>query len=533
MRGTFEVFLVLAILPLFLGAGCATSRGSTYADQEGEEAAAARKSRQVATQPSDTAPPAPSAAVPSDSAFALANGSGSIQVSAPSPPPQPKATLLVENLDRAAAIIVDGLEILSISGPQGSYAVDVTPGTHWVELRRFGFEDISVELEFEEDVTTRYEPVWRLVGFGLRSLVAWPELFDPADPGALGSTVLRAESFALGRFNLVIVDASGERVWNIEGIEVGESGWSWRWDGRDIHGKELGPGSYVVTARAENGQELLRTPITIVTGRYARSALLHSGTGGTLFAPAARPMEADGIEFTGGLVGHVVDSIGRPIGRLAVQLGSRVGIPLGGSAGGLENSLEFDLSGMFVLHPGSSSEVSTDSYTLTAALLVPLSPLSKGPVFTALLGKFSYGSFLEAGDRPSPGDAATRFPGLSLGLPIEFDQGNLRGFFSPEIEVGLFHPGYDPARVSGLFVWAYLRGGIEVTLGDLTAALSAALRSMTFDQGFGIDLPIEAGVEIRWHLPEAPLVVSVVATGEFDRSSSWYLNSGLSIGFRL
>jgi hypothetical protein len=243
-------------------------------------------------------------------------------------------------------------------------------------------------------------------------------------------------------------------------------------------------------------------------------------------------MASGGVEVSTFFIGHVLSSAGSTSGRILSGFGSRIAIPAAdsGESGAASQAVEVDLSFVGIFHPGETASVSSDAYELTASVLVPV---ASEVLHASLLGKFSYGSFLEAGDWPSPYDGLTRFPGLALALALEYDVENLRAFAAPEIEVGTFYPNYDPTLVPGFFAWGYLRGGIESKLGPFSLALSGAIRSLPFNYGLAFAWPLSAGLEIRWHGRERPLVLSFISTGEFDSRAAWYLNSGISVGYRL
>ena len=517
------------VLAAVLVASCATSRGSTYAEGASNESSAAAASAKAKEEETKRNPPPsspPSTQAPSSTLY------GAAIVVAPAPPPLPKGRLVIEDLPDDASVTVDGLPGFFGRGAFASAAFELDPGAHGIEIRRFGYKDWQRDIIISDRQILRISPSFEVAAFGLRSLETWPSSFNPDDPGYYGTTLIALEATAQGTCDIRVESDSGRTVRDLGDIRIGRSGWNWRWDGRDARGRPVADGDYAIVATESGGMELARTMVRVDRSLMGRSAVLASGSGGTLFAPAARPMASGGVEISSFLLGHVLSSTGPTNGRILSGFGSRIAFPAAdsGESGAASQAVEVDLSFVGIFHPGETASVSSDAYELTASVLVPV---ASEAFHASLLGKFSYGSFLEAGDWPSPYDGLARFPGLSLALALEYDVENLRAFAAPEIEVSTFYPNYDPAIVPGFFAWGYLRGGLESKLGPFSLALSGAVRSLPFNYGLSVAWPLSAGFEIRWHGRERPLVLSFLATGEFDSRAAWYLNSGISVGYRL
>ncbi len=110
-------------------------------------------------------------------------------------------------------------------------------------------------------------------------------------------------------------------------------------------------------------------------------------------------------------------------------------------------------------------------------------------------------------------------------------------FVTPELEVSDYYPNWAapdaPWAVPGLFSWAYLRMGVEASVGPISVAASTALRSTPFGGPFGLSAPIPIGLEFRWHAAETPLVISAMAIGEVESASAYWFGGGLTIGLRI
>ena len=576
LRGRPPRILAAFVAVLVLGAlavGCASSRGSTYRSGSQDEntaaaasakAAEARKAEAAKTkEPSRPRPPNP-ASTPPPPQYTQAFGTPRQQTGywspLPPPPPPPSiGTVVISGIARDSRVEIDGIPYAAIPSNIAPLVTRLPAGSHQLRLSRFGFADQSERFALSEDGIFRYEANYKAIGFALRSIEASPHSFSPSDPGFLGSSSLELAFVSPGTFVLEIRDDSGRIVRSLPEIAVTEPTWSWRWDGRDGFGRPLPEGIYTLSAGSPDGQAVgapeykpasegtpiiatgatpagaspMTAAIEISRGHSAAPlASLSSGMGGLLYVPSAQSLASGHPEFTVGMIGHLDPGSGSAVsGRLISQAGLRIGIPMDGLDETRSLELDFSVAGIF--HPGASQTVSSDSYATSLSVELPLSSRRSQSLSAALVGTWTYGSFISAGDWPSPWDGPTRFPGLSLTLPLEWSDGLIRAMIAPELEVSAFYPGYVPARVPGFYAWGYLRGGVEAPLGDFRLGLSAALRSTSFDRAFRLALPVEAGLELRWHAREIPLALGFVASMEFESMSAWSVGSGLLVHTRL
>ncbi|MFZ4615162.1 MAG: FlgD immunoglobulin-like domain containing protein [Rectinemataceae bacterium] len=578
----------VAVLMLWaLAVGCASSRGSTYRSGSQDEntaaaasakAAEARKAEAAKTkEPSRPRPPTP-APTPPPPQYTQAFGTPRQQTGywspLPPPPPLPSiGTVVISGIARDSRVEIDGIPYAAIPSSIVPLVMRLPAGSHLLHLSRFGFADQSETFDLSEDGIYRYEASYRAIGFALRSIEASPRRFDPSDPGFLGSSSLELAFVSPGTFVLEIRDDSGRIVRSLPEITVTQPTWSWRWDGRDGFGRPLPEGIYTLSAGSPDGQAAgapeykpasegtpiitkgatpasgdnpaavradrpagaspMTAAIEISRGHSAAPlASLSSGMGGLLYVPSAQSLASGHPEFTVGMIGHLDPGSASAVsGRLISLAGLRLGVPMDGLDETRSLELDFSVAGIF--HPGAKEAVSSDSYATSLSVELPLTGGGGQSLAAAIIGTWTYGSFITAGDWPSPWDGPTRFPGLSLTLPVEWSDGLIRALIAPELEVSAFYPSYVPARVPGFYAWGYLRGGVEAPLGDFRLGLSAALRSTTFDQAFRLALPVEAGFELRWHAREIPLALGFIASMEFESMSAWSVGSGLLVQTRL
>ncbi len=103
---------------------------------------------------------------------------------------------------------------------------------------------------------------------------------------------------------------------------------------------------------------------------------------------------------------------------------------------------------------------------------------------------------------------------------------------APELVFSAWEPSYleagwpDPAFKA----WVYLKGGLLLDLNPWTLGFSLAARTLPFDQGFGLALPVQGGLEIHWLIPSTQLFLSGAVTAEARAVNSWYLSAGAGLG---
>jgi hypothetical protein len=80
----------------------------------------------------------------------------------------------------------------------------------------------------------------------------------------------------------------------------------------------------------------------------------------------------------------------------------------------------------------------------------------------------------------------------------------------------------------------YVRAGVLLDLGSVTAGISASTRTQQLPGGYAFlssPIPFEAGAEIHWLVPGTRLVVSGIFAGEYQDSNNYYFMGGAGLGF--
>lgn len=442
-------------------------------------------------------------------------------------PEPPKGTLVLENLSQGSSVYVDG-------SLYGGSSVELPVGSHTLSVHLFGYREFDADFAILRDQSTLVPVEYERANFAIESLEARPRSFDPADPGYLGSCEAKVAVDAPGTGTASVIDASGRKVRELGRLAFASPVLRFRWDGRDDAGAALPPGDYLIRVEGAGltGESTsAEATVSIVSGLYARSSSLYSGVSGALFAPDARGLAAGILESSVGAELHLSPNGATMSGLGTAHAGIRVGLPSSSGAS------EVDFSFMSVLW---QDDPSIDSYSVVGAWKHTLgsAPIAS-PTQAAVYVKASYASFFSADgtDTAAPSwDGTTRYSGISVGLPLEYDSGAARAFVSPELEVSNYYPGWAAAGASwatpGFFSWGYLRLGLEATAGPYVIAFSGALRSSPFGGPFAIAGPYPLGLEVRWHARSSPLSLSFIATGEIEDFSNYYFGAGLSLGYR-
>jgi len=503
--GAAALWLAAASL---LVSSCATSSGSAYSKASSAESAAARQGRSAEQNPQPSKPDR------DDSVFVWVQAEEDYE---------PTGNLILSGLEPGSSVYVDG-------SYHSGWKLALGTGSHELRIELYGYEDFTESFEVFENGDTIIEVRQYPAPFRIQSARATPASFDPHDPGHLGSCKIVIETSAPGEGRLSILDASGSEARSLGAVEFTGRFLTAAWDGRDGSGTILGPGVYalVVEGAGESVEDRAETAIEIVSGKYERTGLLHDGVSGALLAPDARCLDAGRLESISGALFHVSPE-GRIMAGLGIlELGARLGLPA-------KKGLELGASGMMVLWPGDPV---ANSASLSMSLKGSLTEAGSARA-AAWYVKGTFASFISeyAGDALPSWDGATRYAGLSAGLPLEIAFSRARLFVAPELQVSGYYPNWArssaPFDPPGLFAWGYLRAGIEASVSEtITASFSSALRTKPFSSGLGVDLPLPLGVEVSWHSRSAPVTITFAASGEVESPDSYYFGGGVFASFR-
>ena len=123
--------------------------------------------------------------------------------------------------------------------------------------------------------------------------------------------------------------------------------------------------------------------------------------------------------------------------------------------------------------------------------------------------------------------------------------------FSPELILSPYSVSYDPDETLelDLYGWFYGRMGLLLDLPPFSFGASLTLRTLPFNEGFGLDLPFQTALEAHWLIPKTKRrrparstrtwgggssgprhFLSLYVAGEFESADSYYLLGGAGLG---
>jgi hypothetical protein len=393
-------------------------------------------------------------------------------------------------------------------------------GSYNLRIRAFGYEEASHPVKIYMREVTEVPVTLEEADFDLSDLQANRTTFNPRNAGLLGTARIRFRVTTYGIGQASITDPQGRVVLrrNLGRFTTWEQGLDW--NGRGPSGAPLADGGYTVrieTVAEQDGRSVtaeldLRIDSTIVL-RY-RS--LWSGSAGLLYTPSTEVLPGGSAQFSSLFLAHSSSDSGGTNVRVPIGLGLRFGI-------GEQHRFELDtsLGGMIGYHEDSFFLPWFVSAAFKASLLTPSGFLSLG---SAAQAKLTYQNVYT--------DTLANFSGLSLGLPTSVHMGSVALLFSPEIIVSPWSVSYDSSTTPAAAIhgWVYGRFGLLLDLTPVSLGASFSLRTLPFDEGFGLDLPFQAALEAHWLIPKTQLFLSLSLAGEFDPPSSYYLLGGAGLG---
>ena len=449
-------------------------------------------------------------------------------------------------------------------------------GPHTLTVSAFGYEDFRTPIDIEPHATVSLSVLLSPASFRFFDLSLSRPILNPANPGRLGEVGIDFKVSAPGTGSVTITSEGGEVVFRKELPPFVRRDQEVDWNGRAADGSPLPDGGYRIVvagsgeaapAAAAAGAAAPEAPVSpsvpqaapkgsaapaiqppgtpptpaqagstppaaparrVIVTRTIETILqissaaiiaprsLFSGTSGLLFAatPEVLPLGSFEVEALG--LAHV-ESVGALI---PLQVGVRF-VPVSG--------LEIDAQG--------TAEVGNPAvtpYSIGAAGKLSLLPIGpRGGFGLAATAKATYLAGTTA-------DILTNFTGFSVGMPLAYRIGSLAFVLDPEVILSPYQVSYQGSLESStgggsgqpaLSSWGYGRAGVMLDFGSIMSGLSASVRTLPFSAGLGLDsVPLEAGWELHWLLPNSNLVLTAAVSGEFSPSLGYYLMGGAGIG---
>jgi hypothetical protein len=408
---------------------------------------------------------------------------------------------------------------------------EIAVGSHVVHFRAFGFEEKSIIVNIREGRTSVVSVDLEEVGFGLSNLEANMAAFNPRIPGLFGCVQIRFRISSPGDGRAVIVDSQDRIVMSRDLGTFTTWEQSFRWDGRDRQGKPLPNGTYTVQIHGQGARygerESAELKLKIDSSMGPRYRSLWSGSAGLLYAPTPEILPRGKIQVSSAVLAHVSGGLDEPIVRVPVNFALRVG---------LDHRSLFELDTAIGGNIGFSTDTVYLPWFVTAAFKASLLRFTGNlSLVNAAQVKLTYHSVRT--------DTLANSSGLSLGLPTALHWGSLWLLFSPELILSPYSVSYDPEETVelDLYGWLYGRVGLLLDLPPFSFGASMTLRTLPFNDGFGLDRPFQTALEAHWLVFKSAgkgrgdssrpkLFLSLYVAGEFEAADSYYLLGGAGLG---
>jgi hypothetical protein len=409
--------------------------------------------------------------------------------------------------------------------PQGTQQVSV--GTHEVVVKSFGYTPYTTSVVIAEKAVTALSVSLEPAPFDITAFSIPKTVVNPANPGLIGSIEANFSVTGPGTGTIHVLDATGGDVFTRELPDFTAWDQSFSWDVHSSTGQALFDGVYTLQVVATGpGAE---TPVTRETQFTVDSSLkvaprsVWSGSSGLLYAPVAEILPQG--DFQLGVLGAGIaipdlSSIQAPV-LLGMRIGVAPGMELDASAGLIATSTVLPL---------------TASIAARWNLLVPHGGIgTSAAVQVKLSGQIST---TQASVGPLMTDTFANFTGISVELPLQLTVGALSGLLSFGATGSLWYPylfqadGITPQF--GPVAWLYVRAGVLLDLGSVSAGISASTRTQQLPGGIAFlssPIPFEAGAEIHWLIPGTSLMLSGIFAGEYQDSNNYYFMGGGGLGF--
>jgi hypothetical protein len=384
-------------------------------------------------------------------------------------------------------------------------------GTYALRVRKFGYEEWQGDATVLERNTTKVVVDLKEAAFELAYLDLTRRVFNPKNPGKLGTVKITFEVTSWGDGSFIVTDAQGIEVYTRPLNEFSTWEQSLQWDGRNNTGGQLDDGVYHVVIKAKgkmSGEPVeLRTALTIDSSAVISFRSAFSGISGTLFSPLPAVLPAGSFQVNTGIIGYYDTK--HEVGRYPTFASVRVG---------LGQDTEVDLQGALFVGPEE-----------------PL-PFAGGVGVKYKLPEMEFAALGFTGKLTYVGNTSVdtfhNYTGLSAGIVAALKTRPLILTVSPEIVVSPYSVVYPKSpQNAGFNIWGYGRLGVLADFGALTAGLSASVRTIPFATGFELQPPYSAGAEIHWLIPGTQIVLSGLFTGEYANVDNFYFMGGVGVGF--
>lgn len=382
-------------------------------------------------------------------------------------------------------------------------------GRYTLYADRFGYESWSQTVSISERQTTSVSVKLEPAEFRISNATLSRRRFNPQNPGNLGLTRFSFDVTTYGTGRVAIYAENGGLVYETPMGPFRSRGQELVWNGTTQDGGVVADGRYRVeiSGRARDDDTSDTEELFLVVDRSAVISYraLWSGVSGALYTPTPDVLPPGSFQVGVAAVGHYDPS--SETARVPSQLSIRVSPVRNGELG---------LQGTLIL---GSSEVSPGSVGMSYKHMLLQSGTKNGLTASAY-GKATYLGGTGA-------DTLTNYTGLSVGGVAGIRFGPVMLSVAPELTISPFRVTYAPTQgPAALRAWAYGRAGVLFDAKWLTAGVSAAARTVPFNEGAGLQTPFAFAAEINVLLPDTSVFVNGIVAAEYSAPDNYYIMGG-------
>lgn len=160
----------------------------------------------------------------------------------------------VKNKPSNATVYIDGISV-------SYFPHEVTPGSHTVKIRKFGYDDFEKTVVVPNHRTVDVDPVLRVSPFEIRNFRVSKGTINPDHKGGIGKTTISFYVTNNGYADITAKDRYGNVVWEYSFDSFSTWEHSVSWDGRGYYGESLPDGEY--TVELSSGSYHFEKPVKI------------------------------------------------------------------------------------------------------------------------------------------------------------------------------------------------------------------------------------------------------------------------------
>jgi len=149
--------------------------------------------------------------------------------------------------------------------PDGSLLLTLPSTVNTINIRAFGWENVSVPVLVEENITTELNIVMQSAQMEIEGINQRQARFNPLNPGAMGLSFIRFQVTTYGTGTMTVFDSNNSAVYTEELRQFDNPFQTVTWNGRDSDGNTVPQGTYTITIEARTLDEYSQGETEIVS----------------------------------------------------------------------------------------------------------------------------------------------------------------------------------------------------------------------------------------------------------------------------